>query len=817
MPFFRAFPYALRALLRAPVFSAVVILILVLGIAANTTIFALVDELLLNPFPYRDPQQLVMVWQSNPALGGITAKRVPAASVDFDAWRAQNNSFEAMEAFQINVRFNLTGRNIPEHLNAARATPGFFQMLGESPVLGRAFVSGDDAPGANPIVILTYTFWNNHFGGNSPLDEKLLLDGIPYTIIGVLPRNFHLPALFEGIGEYKPDIWVPLPAVSSKDNPQLAKARRLGVCARLKPGVTLAQATADMAAIAERRAKDDPEFDRGYGVSVFPLKVENTDPDLRHELTLFTLAAVFVLFLACTSLAGLMLIRTAERARNTAVMAALGAGRWALMGPILCESLILAVTAGIFGFLASFAGIRLIAALKPSDIHAPERLAINWHAFLIAICISVLTALMFGLLPAWLTANSNLSHALKSSPTGSRGQRRAFARSALVAIQIAVSVVLAIAATLLLRSLQRVLAIDPGFRVERVLTAHLGLPPRRYASVQDRARFCQELLRRLRSLPGVDSAALVDNLPMDAIRYTSFEIEGHAISQRSAAPSADDARVTPDFFRAMNIPLRQGRLFTEEDAEMNPAKTVILNETLARQWWPNQNPVGSHIRPLPISGPPGEWQTVVGVVGDFRQFNPETAARPELLWPANALSGMTVVLRASDASPVGFSSVLEKTVWSIDHDQPLSDVQTLGQIVGDHNSQRKFNTLTLGGFASLSIVLMLAGIYGLISSFISAHKRDIGVRFALGAPRGKVCLSLMRPALAPVITGIAAGVALSFLAQKILASVLFQVSPLDPTTYIASAIALLLIMLLTSVAATLRAARIDPASVLRDE
>lgn len=818
MSLFHALPYSFRNLLRAPLFSSVVIVVLGLGIAANTTIFSLVDQLLVNPFPYRDPDQLVMVWEANPALSGITARRIPAAWTNFDAWRTRNHSFQAMEAFQIFTSFNLTGLKTPEHLTAARATPGFFQMLGVNAVSGRTFLPGDDVPGANPTALVTYAFAKNHFGAADPVGRSLLLDDAPYTIIGVLPKDFHLPAQFEGISEYKPDVWVPLTPPSITDTPRLDKWRRLRVCARLKPGTSLAQATADITAIAESRAKEDPELNRGYGVSVFSLAVENTDPDLRNDLRVFSIAAFLVLLLACASLAGLMLVRTAARNKNIVVMAALGARRWALIAPVLGESFILATAAGILGFLASFAGVRLIAALKPSDIHGPERLAINFHAFIFAAAISALTTLIVGLIPAWIGASGNFSDALKSSSLAATPSRsRAIARSSLLAIQIGVTLALAIAALLLIHSFQLVLEIDPGFEPQGVLTAYLSLPPKRYKSFEGRVRFVQQLHQRVQSLPGVESAAFIDNMPLYAIRYTRIEIEGRPVPQPNAAPSADDANVTPDFFQTMKVPLRRGRLFTDQDAEMHPANVVIINETLAHQLWPGQDPVNSHIRELPISGPPGPWQTVVGVTGDFRQFNPETPARPELLWPAKGFSGMTVLLRTKLADPLALSASLEQAVWSIDHDQPLSDIQTVDQMISDYNSQRKFNTLVLSVFATLSIILVLVSAYGLIASYISARIRDIGIRLALGAQRRQVCLSLLLPALPPILAGISLGLAFTLLAKRLIATVLFHTSPLDPETYILTPVALIAILVLISLTATIRAALIEPARILRDE
>lgn len=814
MPFFRAIPHSLRALLRAPTFVAVVIVVLALGVAANTIIFTLVDELLLNPFPYRDPNQLVTIWQSNPALSGITAERIPAAWSNFDAWRTQSHSFQAMGAIQVNLEFNLTGFKTPEHLAAAEATPGFFQMLGVNASPGRAFLPEDGEPGSNPVALVTDAFVRKHFAQENPVGRRLLLNDSPYTIVGVLPKEFHLPAMSGGTIEYKPEVWLPLTTPTATNGPGMT-VQRLRVVGRLKPGVSLSQAKEDVAAIMVRRVQEDPGLNQGYGVSLFSLYEENTDPDLRNELQLLLLAALVLLLLACISLAGLMLARTMVRRKNLAIMAALGAGRWPLITPILGESFLLAVPSAGLGLLLSYAGVHIISTLRLNDIHAPERLAINLHAFIFAACVSMLTVVIFGLVPAWIGANGNPSNALKSGP--SERLPRSLAFPAFVILQIAAALSLAIVATLLIRSFQRVLAIDPGFQAQQVLTAHLVLPPQRYSTLQDQTRFCQQLQERLQAIPGVDSAALIDNMPLYAIRYGAFEIEGRPIRQRSAAPSADNALVTPNFFQTTGIALRQGRFFTQQEAEADPPNVVIINEALARQWWPGQDPVGSHIRELPLSGSPGPWQTIVGVVADVRQVNTETPARPELFLPAKAFSRMSVVVRTSMADPLSTSASLQQAVWDVDHDLPVSDVQTLEQIVSDFNSQRQFNMLLLSAFAGFSIVLMLVGMYGLVSSFISSRSRDIGIRLALGAQRGQVCLALLMPTIPPVIAGIVLGLLCSFLAKRLIASVLFNVSPLDPATYILTSLAILAVLVITNLVTTLRAARIDPASVLRDE
>lgn len=816
MLFPRTLARSVRALVRAPGFSMAVIMVLGLGIAANTIIFVLVDQLLLNPFPYRQPERLVMIWEANPARGGIQGKRAPVAWANFTAWQAENHSFEAMEAYEPFIGFNLTGRSVPEHLIAARATPGFFKMLGVNAAQGRTFAPGDDTPNSSSPVVVTHAFAKKHFGDQNPSGERLLLDGVPYTIVGVLPKDFHLPAFFEGISEYKPDIWLALPKLSSTDGANIGRSRRLVVWGRLKPGVTLEQARADMSAVAQQRAQEDAILNQGYSVNVFPLSVENTLPDFRDDLRLFSVAGIVVLLLACSNLAGLMLVRMAARKKNLAVMAALGANRWALILPVLTESMVLAVASGLLGFMLSFGGVRLIAALKPRDIHGPERLTMNVHAFVFAAIVSMLTVLIFGLIPGQLTTRNDLTEVLKANVSGYG--RRSYVQRGLIAIQIAACLSLGITSILLVRSFRHVLGIDLGFKPQQVLTAHLTLPPQRYPDSPARLRFCQELEGKLRQLPGVQSVALVDYMPLTAIRVTPFEIEGRAQPGRNSAPYADFADVTPEFFSAMGIALRNGRVFTEDDAQANPPNVVIVNEAMARQFWPNQDSIGSHVRRLSPSGTPaGPWQTVVGVVQDFRQFNVETSARPELLFPGKSFSEMTVLLRTANSSPLSLSSPLQQAVWSLDHDQPLSDVQTLQQIVGDLNSQRRFNMLAIGLFAGFSVLLTVVGLYGLVASFIASRLREIGIRFALGARQMQVCFALLRPVAAPVIGGVGLGLILSFSAKRLIESVVFGISAVDAATYTLAPLILIMILLLTSLAASLKAARIEPVRVLREE
>jgi predicted permease len=814
MNFFFGIQYSARALLRTPRFTATVILVLALAIGINTTFFSVFDQLMLAPFPYHAPNHLMMIWQANPAIGGISASRIPVTSLDYDAWRRENRSFEGIEAFQIQMSMNLTGVKSPELLTVARATPGFFQLLGVSAVAGRVFVSGDDLPGANRVVVGSYDFARKHFGDESATGKTLVLDDVPFTIVGILPKGFHLPALYEGIAEYKPEIWIPLPAPLASNSPEVPKRHRLIVCGRLKAGVSLFQARNDLGSIAERRAKESPDSNLGFGVSVFPLASENTDPDLRNELRVVLAAAALVLLLAWANLAGLMLIRAGSRRKDAAIMTALGASKWALVTPVLCESILLAFISGIAGWLLSFAGIHLIGALKPSDIHAPERLAIGTTSVVFSVCISFVTVLVVGFIPGWILLRETIYDALKSR--SGKGSGRSMTRSFLIAGQIATALALTISAILLVQSFVNLLRVDPGFQAEKVLTAHISLPEKRYSTPTTRVAFCQKLHDMLRSLAGVRSAAFIDNMPLYAIHYSGFETEDNPIEQRNTAPTADTARVTPSFFPTMDVSLRQGRLFTDQDAEFTPAQAVIINEAFAHKFWPHQAALGKHIRELPFNGAPGPWQTVVGIVADFHQFNMETPARPELFWPAEGFTSMTVVLRTT-AAPEIMGPPLRKAVWSIDHDEPVSDIQSLQNLIESLTSQRQFNMMVLSGFSLFSILLTIVGVFGVISSFISEHLRELGIRLALGAQRAQLCRSLVVRYLPELAFGTASGIVLSLLAKRIIANTLFLVNPLDLRTYVLVPCILLVIVLLTNMSATIRVTRLDPVMVLRDE
>jgi putative ABC transport system permease protein len=809
--------YSLRSLARDPIFVSVVVLVLSLGIAANTTIFAVIDQIVLNPLPYRDPDRLVMVWEANPSLGDLAGSRVPAAWSNFTAWHDQNQAFAGIEAFEM-VGYNLTGLGTPEHRSGARATGGFFQMLGTGAKRGRLLSPDDASPNAPRVVVITNAFANNHFAGRDPVGQKILLNGVPRIIIGVLPWDFHLPAFFEGMDEYKPDLWTPFPAVTSADPPGAEKWRRLLVFARLKNGTPLAQARAEMTTLASRLVQADPDLNRGYSINLVPLKIENADADLGRALYILWTAAFVVLLLGCVNLAGLMLVRAINRQKDLAIMGALGAPRWVLIANILTESSVLALMSLTLAGLGAYAGIRVIRALQPGDIFGMDRVTMNWRSLLFAGLAFMVSVLLFGLLPAWLGARRSFGTALKRAAGTGSNRSGSIMRRILLTGEIAMALILAIGASLLVRSFQRILAVDPGYRPQNVLTARIALAPPRYVKADDRRHFCQLLLDRVRQLPGVQTASLVDNFPLYAIHYTSFEIEGRPLADPATAPAADYANVSSDFFETMGTPLRTGRLFTPADMQ-DHADVAILNESLARKFWPNQDPVGGHIRLFFPHLAPGPWLQVVGVVRGFRQFNIETPPRPEMFWPARDFPEMTLVLRTA-SDPAAAVTELQKAVAQIDQEQPLSDVQTFEHMVEHSISQRRFNMLLLSGFAGLGILLALVGVYGLVSYIISSRLRDIGIRVTLGAqPKhvfGALVLEILPFAAGGIALGLLVSLLLSLLAKK-LSGLLFGISALDPPTYLSLPLVLIALAVVTCVLPAARAARTEPANVLRHE
>ncbi|HJU10015.1 MAG TPA: ABC transporter permease, partial [Candidatus Binataceae bacterium] len=678
--------YAIRTLSREPLLSLTLVALLGFGIAASTTIFTVMDQVLFAPLPYRDPARIAMLWETNPKFPEPAGSHIPAARDNFDAWRKDTRSFDAIEAYQ-QASNNLTGLGNPEHLNVAKCTAGFFSMLGVRPKTGRAFLPEDEAEGQNRVVLVSDSFFKTHFQGSDPLGRVLLLNGAPYTIIGVLPKEFHLPNIFQGLSEYKPDIWIPLPPISANDPPLASKRRNLLVYARLKENFSMDTALAEVKSEGRRRAQDDPTLNSGYSITIYSLDYENTDPTLRRALYVLGLAVALVLLLISINVSGLMFLRSKARQKDTAIMAALGARRRDLIMTAVAPALVLTALGALLGVAGSYAGIRLVAWLKPSDINAVERITVNANSIVITILVCAILLALIAFLPAKAAGEIDLSLVLKEH-SSSAPKAGHFQWSLLASVEIAIALVLTIGSLLLIRSVHRLLAVDPGFRSGHILTAHVSLPQPRYSRPDDQLRFCNLLLDKLHSLPQVRQAGLIDNMPLYAIHYAPFEIEGHPALQPGDTPTADYADVTPEFFATMSIHTRAGRLFTEADVQDNAAKVVIMNETLAHALWPHEDPLGKRIRSVTTGHT--DWATVVGVVADFIQFNMSTPARPELFWPARRMSDMTIAVKTSVA-PLSMAATLKQAIWQVDSEQPITDVQSMDDILRHSTSQARFN------------------------------------------------------------------------------------------------------------------------------
>lgn len=801
--------YSIRTLSREPLLSLTLVALLGFGIAASTTIFTVMDQVLFAPLPYRDPARIVMLWETNPKFPEPAGSHIPAARDNFDAWRRDARSFEAIEAYQ-QASNNLTGLGNPEHLNVARCTAGFFSMLGVRPQEGRAFLPEDEAVSQSHVVLLSDSFFRKHFLSSDPLGRTLLLNGAPYTIIGVLPKKFHLPNIFQGLSEYKPDVWVPLPPISASDPPLAAKRRNLLVYARLKKNSSMTGALAEMKSEGQRRAQDDPGLNSGYSIAVYSLAYENTDPALRRALYVLGLAVVLVLLLISINVSGLMFLRSKRRQKHTAIMAALGARRKDLVMTAVAPAFVLTALGALLGVAGAYAGIRLVVWLKPSDINAVERIAVNANSIVITIFVCAILLALIAFLPAKATGKIDLSLVLKEHAS-SAPKAGHFQWSLLASAEIAIALVLTIGSLLLVRSVHRLVAVDPGFRTDHILTAHVSLPQPRYSNPDDQLRFCSRVLEGLHSLPPVRQAGLIDNMPLYAIHYAPFEIEGHPALQPGDTPTADYANVTPDFFETMSIHPRAGRLFTETDVQDNAAKVVVMNETLAHALWPHEDPLGKRIRSVTTGH--AEWATVVGVVADFVQFNVSTPPRPELFWPARRMSEMTIAVKTSVA-PLSMGAALDQAVWQVDSEQPITDVQSMDDILRHSTSQARFNMEFLTVFAGLGIFIGLVGVYGLMSYLVASQMREMGIRFALGAQTKHVASSLLRQMVPCVVMGIVAGVASSFLVGKLMRKLLFGITPSDPMTCLVAPIAIFALMSMAGAFPLKKATQADPARIL---
>ena len=807
---------ALRVLRNAPAFSFLVIVILALGIGANTAVFSVIDAVLLQQLPYGDPNRLVVVWEKNPTLGKSIGERVPVSYANFEEWTRQAKSFEDIAGFE-SVNLNRTGDGDPERIDGGRVSANFFELFSVNPALGTTLASVTTDPGNAHIAMLSNAYWHTHFGGSRDvIGQPITLNESVFTIVGVLPAGFYLPSTREGADQRKPAIWIPYD-VTSRGNLEEFNRRKMLVFARLAPGVSLQQARVEMDGIARNLREDNPVLNVGFGANVFPIYVEDVGQELRRNLMVLFSAVGLVLLITCANLSNLVLSRATYRQRELGIRKALGARRADLIAQLVVEATVLSFLGGLLALGVAYAGIKAIPALKPAGILRPESIHIGTPVLLFTMLVSFLAAALFGILPAIGVSRIDASTAIKQSgESGYRHSRRLI--SQLVVIEVSLATILLIGAGFLMSSLRRVLAVDPGFRPDHVLTMQFSLPPARYSSKDASAAFCRAVLDRIAILPGVKAASFSDGLPMTRIRLMKFIVEGWPTPVRGSEPTADMRGVTSrDYFATLGIPLVSGRTFTTDELEQNQP-VIIVNQALAAKLWPGQDPLGKHISNTGSSKPgvPPVRYTVIGVQGNARQLSLEDQPRPEITRPMSDFTNLTLSVRSS-VDPDSLTEAIKRQVWTVDKSLPVYDVLRMQDILDDTVSERRFSSVLLNIFGGLGIVLACLGIYGALTFNVAQRTREIGIRMAIGADRGGVLKMIMFEGLLLVGVGIVIGIVAGVVLVRILHSLLFGMEPSDPAVY---ALATLLVSLVAIAACYIparRATKIEPSIPLRYE
>jgi putative ABC transport system permease protein len=803
--------YGLRMLAKNPGFTAVAVLTLALGIGASTALFSVVNGVLLRPLPYRDPERLVMLFEKDKTfqLDALQPDRHALLSTSVPGlldWRARTDVFDEVGAYYwFPSRFVLTGATEAEEVFGGKVTANLFSLLGIQPILGRSFLPGEDRPGADDRVLLGYDLWQRRFNSDPGIvGRSTAISHKTYTVVGVMPPGFEFPR-----GE---QLWIPY-ILETDAKKQSRSTRNLEVIARLKEGVSAERGTAVVETLATVREREFPSDYKGMTAAVIPLR-QYMVGDTRARLLLMFGATGFLVLIACANLCNMLLARGTVRRREMAMRAALGAGRLRLFRQVLVETVLLAVLGAAGGLVITSWAARTLIALGSTTVPQLQAVHPDWRVLLFALGCSVVASAFSGLLPAMRAARTDLNEALKQAPPtwgGWRsGQRLG---STLVVCEFALALVLLAGAGLMVNTLAHLSIIDLGFEPQNLLTMRITLPAYKYGTFQhfDAVRagaFFDEVLERVRALPGIRSAALIDALPFSGVQWgTDMTVEG-----RPEETFPTHARVaTPGYFKTMRIPLLAGRWFTEQD-NATSTPVAMVNETLARQIWPNENPIGKRI------GGPDIWWTVVGVVGAARHLRPDLPAGPETYWPqAQKASGeMFLVLRtARDA--IRLAPAIRQQVWSIDKEQPVEDVRMMEERIAGYAAPRRFYTLLLGVFAALAVALAAVGIYGVISYSVSQRHHELGIRMALGAQRADVLKFVVGKGMVLTLSGVGIGVLGAFWLTRFLSNLLYGVRPTDFGTYVVVSGVLAGVALLATYVPARRAARVDPMEALRYE
>jgi putative ABC transport system permease protein len=786
------------------------VIALALGIGANTAIFSVVHAVLLRSLPYRESDRLMTVWENNRKRGND--QNVINMGNFFD-WKEQNRVFEDMAAF-FDMTANLTSGGEPEEIPSQIATISLFSILGVNPILGRTFTPDDGKPGQPNVVVISFGLWQRRFGGERQIvGRKLILNGAEATVIGVMPADFNWHVKAGSMTRKIAEMWTPWQV---GEQARQRRGRFASAVGRLKPGVTYEQAQAEMSAIGGRLEAQYSEFNTGWGVNAVPLRAQFTG-EIRLALLVLLGAVGMVLLIACANVANLLLVRAAGRQREVAVRAALGASRGRVIRQLLTESLLLGGLGGLAGLALAWWGTRLLVSLAPPDLLNLPQAQINVAVLGFTLGISLLTGVIFGLAPAFEATRLNLHESLKEGGKNiGGGMRSHWLRNFLVILEIALALVLLVCAGLLIRSFVRLQGVDPGFNAQNVLTMRVNLPGRKYDNDQKRINFFRQAVAQTQSLPGVESAGAVNFLPFAAPHAgTLVEIEGRPKLPPGQGLNTGVMVSDLNYFRTMQIPLKRGRLFTDQEAA-ETRHVVVINEAFARVNFPGEDPLGKRVVIyMKNDNQPCE---IIGVVGDSKHMNLDAEVKPMSYWPHPELtySGMTFVIRTR-GEPTVVAGAARNVIRTIDPEQPVADVRTMESLIGTSVARSRFNTLLLTIFAVVALLLAVVGIYGVMAYSVAQRTREIGVRMALGARATDVLRLVVRRGMTLALGGVAIGAAASFALTWLMKTLLFNVSETDPLIFVGMPLLLAFAALLACLIPARRAAKVDPMVALRYE
>jgi putative ABC transport system permease protein len=797
---------AARYLTANPGFAVIVILTLGLAIGVNSTIFSVVYGVLLRPLDYAEPDRLAGLWESN-TVQGLDRSEVSAAT--YIDWRSRTRAFERIGIFR-HRGFTLTSDGQAERVSSVEASPVLFQLLGVAPVVGRIFTDEDERPGHERQVLLSYAAWMRRFGGDpAAIGRVLHLDDATYTIVGVMPRDFRLPATDAEVEMWSP-LMLDMRALMSRPH------RMYEALGRLAPGVTLDQARQDMSLVAAGIAKENPDTQAGWGVVVVPAH-EQVVGDVGETLWILFGAVVLVLLIACANIANLLLMRSARASRDFAVRAAFGAGRWTLVRRSIVESALLTMGGSAVALVAAWWGIRAVRPLIPPNVPRAENIGLDPTVLAFTAVVTIAAGVLFGLVPAVRAMKPNVLDVLQESSRGTTPSRAARRLSDLMVVaEVALALMLLVSAGLLVRSFIRLTAIDPGYRTTGIVATHVVLPRTRYAPPAAKRQFIGDLVERVRKLSGVARASAVSVLPMSPVGIEfdlPFTIDGLSATSPSERPRARYRAVMPEYFQTMEIQLRRGRVFDQFDGRENGPKVAIVNESVVRRYFGNADPIGKLVR-MPMAG---DLQ-IVGVVADIRHDGLEASAEAEVFVPyfQFPLSEMQIVV-ATDREAGAIARMVKTEMAALDPMLPIAKVSAIEDLVSASIAQRRFNTILLVALAVSAALLAAVGVYGVVAYSVTRRTPEIGVRMALGSDADRTFRLVVFGALKVVLIGAVLGLGGAVMAGRSLQNLLFGVPPLDLLTFVASAIAIVAVGVGAATIPALRAARIDPVAALRQE